>query len=147
MRDSGGFSPPSLGPHGHPGANNVGNLPHGGPSYGPPYAPPDGFVSEPHGRSDRGRILNTVNIVPTAVVYLLMTSSPDVSTCLASKSRPNLLRRFSLKADEPDMLCALCGKRVDPPPEVEVREGEKRYHLECYVREKRRTGRERPASD
>ena len=48
--------------------------------------------------------------------------------------------------DEPDVLCALCGKRVDPAPEVEVREGEKRFHLECYVRDKRRSGRDRPAS-
>jgi hypothetical protein len=50
--------------------------------------------------------------------------------------------------DGPDVLCALCGKRsVDPAPEVEVREGEQRFHLECYVRDKRRAGRERPASD
>jgi hypothetical protein len=93
--------------------------------------------------------------VPAAVVYLLM---PALITalildrqmclpCIASKARPNPLRRFSPDADEPDVLCALCGKRVDPPPEVEVREGEKRYHLECYVRDKRRATRERPASD
>jgi hypothetical protein len=49
--------------------------------------------------------------------------------------------------DAPDAVCDLCGKSVLPAPEVEVREGEKRYHLECYVRDKRRAGRERPASD
>jgi hypothetical protein len=103
-----------------------------------------------YGRFDKGLILNTVNIVPAAVVYLLMPAlitAMILDRQIASKSSPNILRRFSPNADEPDVLCALCGKRVDPAPEVEVREGEKRYHLECYVREKRRAGRERPTSD
>jgi hypothetical protein len=96
--------------------------------------------------------------VPAVAVYLLMPEHSALITALildrqmclpriASKSRPNLLRRFVPNTDEPDVLCALCGKRVDPPPEVEIREGEKRFHLACYVQDKRRAGRERPASD
>jgi hypothetical protein len=86
--------------------------------------------------------------VPAAAVYILMPDHSALITalifdrqmclpCIASKSRPNLLRRFSPNTDEPDVLCALCGKRVDPAPEVEVREGEKRFHLACYVDHKR----------
>jgi hypothetical protein len=39
--------------------------------------------------------------------------------------------------DPADALCADCGKRVEPPPEVQVLEGEKRFHLACYLRLKR----------
>jgi hypothetical protein len=36
-------------------------------------------------------------------------------------------------ADEPDAVCDFCGKPVVPAPtEVDVLEGEKRFHLACY---------------
>jgi hypothetical protein len=50
--------------------------------------------------------------------------------------------------DEPDVLCALCGKSVLPAPEVDVREGEKRFHLACFLRHKRQARPpERPQSN
>jgi hypothetical protein len=50
--------------------------------------------------------------------------------------------------DEPDELCAHCGKSVEPVPDVQVHEGEKRFHLACYLRSRSQASPpERPTSN
>ena len=46
--------------------------------------------------------------------------------------------------DEPDTVCSVCGNSVLPPPDVQVCEGEQRFHLACFLHYKRQASAPEP---